>query len=152
MPKLRAELSRAQSSDQDLSLARLRIDTTYAPAHASALGEVLRMIRETFPAHDLVFETAPDSCAILLPDTDIDSAVHSLDELRARISRALPEGRSLTVSVGVSSRAGRLIEEDTILEEATVSMEKAVREGGNQVIGFRADPSRFREALSSARS
>jgi hypothetical protein len=60
------------------------------------------------------------------------------------------EGRGRTVSVGVSSRGGRLIEALTLLEEAETALAKASREGGNQVIGFRADPARFRATLTGS--
>ena len=60
------------------------------------------------------------------------------------------EGRTRSVSIGVSSRGGRLIDEKVVLEEADVAVAKASREGGNQVIGFRADAARFRSSLTES--
>lgn len=152
-PRLESELSRAESSDLDLSLARLRLDEPNVDSRLPlVIAEVTRMIRESFPLHDMIFESGDDSCTILIPDTEIDVAVHTLDELRNRISAAVLEGKKRTVSIGVSSRAGRLIDGRTLLEEADVSLEKASREGGNQVIGFRADAARFRESLTGSRA
>jgi hypothetical protein len=51
------------------------------------------------------------------------------------------------LSAGVTSRGGRLIDAEVLREEAQVALAKAGREGGNQVVGFRADPARFREKL-----
>jgi GGDEF domain-containing protein len=150
-PRLRAELSRAASADLDIALARVRIDEPFADAklpivHASVAG----ILRESFPLHDLIFETGNDSYTLLLPDSDVDAAVRNLESFRKAVAGAQVEGRMRSVSIGVSSRGGRLIEASTLLEEADVSLAKASREGGNQVIGFRADPSRFRETLTGS--
>jgi GGDEF domain-containing protein len=151
-PRLRAELSRAAASDLDIALAKIRIDEPFADAklpivHASIAG----ILKESFPLHDLMFESGNDSYALLLPDTDVDSAVRNLDAFRTTVAGAAVEGRMRSVSIGVSSRGGRLIDESTLLEEADISLAKASREGGNQVIGFRADPSRFRDTLAGTR-
>jgi diguanylate cyclase (GGDEF)-like protein len=143
----------AQSSDLDLALARLRLDQSQGDTRLPlVIAEMTRMIRESFPLHDMIFESGDDSCTILIPDAEIDASVHALDELRKRIAATPLEGRSRTVSIGVSSRAGRLIDGRTLLEEADVSLAKAYREGGNQVIGFRADAARFRETLTESRA
>ncbi len=80
---------------------------------------------------------------------DIDTAVRRMEGLRRRLGESPTDGLKHTVSIGVSSRGGRLIDDRVLLEEAELSAEKASREGGNQVIGFRADPARFREVLNS---
>jgi hypothetical protein len=149
-PRLKAELERAASSDQDLSLARLRIDEPFADARLPLVhGEIARLLKASFPLHDLLFEAGDDSYTILLPDSDIDAAVRAVEELRKKVAASIIEGRNRTLSAGVSSRGGRLIGESVMREEAEVAVAKASREGGNQVIGFRADPARFRESLAS---
>ena len=98
---------------------------------------------------DLLFEVGHDSFAVVLPDTDIDQAVRSLEAVRARAGTAPAGGRAWPLSVGVTSRAGRLVEEKTMRAEARAALEKALGEGGNRVIGFRADPAKFRQSLAS---
>ena len=152
-PRLHAELERAALADQDVALARIQIDEPFVDSRLPMVyAAIARLLREIFPLHDLIFEAGDDSYALLLPDSEVDAAVRTLDEFRARVAGTAIEGRTRTVSIGVSSRGGRLIEDSTLLEEANVSADKATREGGNQVIGFRADPSRYRDSLSSARS
>ena len=111
---------------------------------------VARAIKATFPQQDLLFESGDDSYTVVLPDMGLDSAVRLFEELRRKVSRTSREGRQPSLSIGVSSRGGRLIDHPTLLEEAGTAMAKASREGGNQVIGFRADASRFREVLTGA--
>ncbi len=149
-PRMKAELERAASSDQDIALARLRIDEPYADARLPLVhAEVARLLKASFPLHDLLFEAGDDSYALLLPDTDLDAAVRAVEDLRKKVASGIIEGKSRTLSAGVSSRGGRLIDETVMREEAEVAVAKASREGGNQVIGFRADPARFRDSLAS---
>jgi GGDEF domain-containing protein len=107
------------------------------------------MLLQAFPQHDLIFETGNDSCTLVLPEMDVDSALKRLDGFRSKVAGTPVEGRTRTVSIGVSSRGGRLLDERTLREEADVAVAKASREGGNQVIGFRADAARFRDKLQS---
>jgi GGDEF domain-containing protein len=152
-PRLRAEIERAASTDQDLVLARIRIDEPFADAKLPMVyAELARMLKESFPLHDLIFESGNDSYTLLIPDTDIDAGVRILEDFRKKVEKASIEAKKRTVSIGASSRGGRLIEERTVLEEVDVSMAKASREGGNQVVGFRADPARFRDTLSGSRA
>jgi hypothetical protein len=157
-PRLRAEIERAASGDQDISFASLRIDQRGAqppgaqPSGAqlpAARASIAGLLRETFPSHDLLFETGGDSFAVILPDTDIDQAVKSLEAMRKKAAGTAVDGKARTLSIGVSSRGGRLVEEKTLLVEGKVAREKASREGGNRVVGFRADPARYRHTLSS---
>ncbi len=152
-PRLHAELERAAVADQDVALARVQIDEPFVDSRLPKVyTAIARLLRETFPLHDLIFEAGDDSYTLLLPDNEVDAAVRVLDEFRGKVADTVIEGRNRTVSIGVSSRGGRLIEDITLLEEASVSAAKATREGGNQVMGFRADPARYRDSLSTART
>jgi hypothetical protein len=144
-PRLKAEIGRAAASDQDLSFARVVMDLPPdAPGTDAAVAEVARQLHSSFPVDDLLFESGPGTFSVIMPDQDLDLAVRNLEALRTRV--ATTSGRP-TVSIGVSARGGRLIEEDTLLVEAEIASSRAVREGGNRVVGFRADPARFRAAL-----
>jgi diguanylate cyclase (GGDEF)-like protein len=148
-PRLKAELDRAASADQDLSLAHMRIDGMQKDGRLPTVYvEIAKLLKQSFPIRDLIFETGDDSCAVILPDTDVDSALKVLDELRKKLATQPIEGRARTLSVGVSSRGGRLVDDRFLREEADVALAKASREGGDQVIGFRADAARFRETLT----
>ena len=145
-PRLKAELDRAASSDQDLSMACIRIDGPAADAHLHA--EIAKLLKQSFPIHDLIFETGDSSYAVIMPDADVDASLQALEGLRRKLSEQPVGGRPRTLSIGVSSRGGRLVDDRVLQEEAGVALAKATREGGNQVIGFRADAARFREALA----
>ncbi len=142
-PKLRAELERAVTAGRDIALARIRVDEPYADSHLpEAYTEIARVLLLRFPAHDCLFETGNDAITAVIPEADIDAAVRALEAFRKAVVSRQIEGKARALSVGVSSRGGRLVSPSTLLEEADISVAKAAREGGNQVIGFRADPSR----------
>ncbi len=146
--KLRAELEKAEAAGQDLALARIRIDEPYSDSHLAAVyTEIARVLLLRFPAHDCLFETGSDLFTVLIPEADIDAAVRGLDALRKAVASRQIEGKVRAVSIGVSSRGTRMISASTLMEEADISLSKASREGGNQVVGFRADPSRYRAGV-----
>jgi hypothetical protein len=147
-PRLKAEIERAAAADLDLAFARIVLDVPPdAPGRESASAAVARQLRSSFPVADLLFESGPGSFSVVLPDQDLDQAVRTLEGLRSRVASSASPGRRCSVSVGVSARGGRLIEENTLLVEAELASGRAAREGGNRVVGFRADPAKFRAAL-----
>jgi diguanylate cyclase (GGDEF)-like protein len=150
LPRLRSEIERAASFDEDLSLCYMRIDNPPAGGkRTEVLAAFADALKSTFPLRDLLFETGGDFFAMVLPDTDIDQAISILEGFRGKVERLEIAGARYTASLGASSRGGRLVDEKSLLEEAEAAVRKAHSEGGNQVIGFRADPMRFRESLSA---
>jgi len=150
LPRLRSEIERAASFDMDLSLCFVQADNRIAEdQRVQITAAYVDALKSTFPLRDLVFEMGSASFAIILPDTDIDQAVAALDNLRGKLEALQVAGTRLSASLGASSRGGRLIDEKSLLEEAEASLHKAHDEGGNQVVGFRADPMRFRETLNA---
>jgi len=147
-PRLKSEIERAAAADQDLSFARLVLDLRPGDrGFEAAAAAVAHQLRSSFPVADLLFEGGPGVFSVLLPDTDLDQAVRTLEGFRSRVASDASGGTRCTVSVGVSARGGRLIEENTLLVEAEIASGRASREGGNRVVGFRADPAKFRTAL-----
>ncbi len=145
--RLKFEIDRAAAADEDVSVACMEIDGRDSAEPSDAvLKESSTALLEACPLHDLVFKTGGGSYSVIIPDADIDRAVKSLEEVRARVFRS----RTGTISVGVGSRAGRLIDGTTLWREAGVSLEKAKREGGNRVVGFRASSVKFRQVLSGS--
>jgi GGDEF domain-containing protein len=148
-PRIKSEIERAASSDLDLSIARITIDHAPSGDGLETLTAALaKVLKEAFPVGDLAFESGPGSLALILPDMDVDQAARSLDTFR-RSAAPLASAQGARLSIGVSSRGGRLVDAATLVDEAVVAARKASNEGGNRVIGFRADPARFRQTLSA---
>lgn len=149
--RLQSEVARSASTDQDLSVALVEIDYPAPDSDQGAvLDSVTRLLKSSFPLHDLLFQLGSRTFAAVIPDMDVDQAVRIADGFRARVSQTDVAGRIYTVSTGVTARAGRLVDRDTLRREAEVALRKAITDGGNRVVGFRADPSRYRETLAPA--
>jgi GGDEF domain-containing protein len=149
-PKIRIELEKAVATGRDLALARIRIDEPFADSRMPIVyPEIAAILLKSFPDRELLFDTGIDSFAALIPDADIHAAVRSLESFRKVVNGREIEGKIRSLSIGVTSRSGRVIQGSLLLEEADVALAKASREGGNRVIGFSADPSRYRMNMAS---
>ncbi len=154
--RLRFELERAASFDQDLSLALIIPDSLsrQPPALPAASVEpvyrrLAQAVAERYPLRDLVFELKGYMIGLIVPDRSLDQSIVDLESFRKSAQERRWEGEAVTVSIGLSSRNGRLISPDILLREARASLARAVREGGNQLIAFRADPDKFRKVVSA---
>jgi hypothetical protein len=143
--RLKFELERAASFDQDLVLVVMALDDSDAFGPGDAYADAAAAIRRAFPYQDLTFEHGPGSFALLLPDQDIDGGIESVQRFR----RGLPTAISLCS--GLSSRNGRLVSGKTLLTEAERALRKARAEGPGRTVAFRADADKYRGVISSRR-
>jgi len=143
--RLKFEIERAASFDQDLVFALV------APANKekSLFIEFSKAMADRFPFRDLIFEQDDSSCAIILPDKSLDQAVKELENLRNLFAKKNWHKQRTTISIGLGARNGRLITQEILVREARVSLKKAIKEGGNRLIAFRADPEKFRKVVTS---
>ncbi len=145
-PRLRFELEKAADSGNDLVLAIARIDGFSAAPQTEALyNAVARHVDEVFSAHNLVFSWKEGGYAVIMPGADLEEGMRRAEILRQNIASAKLEGQDVTLSVGLTARNSRAIDERTILIEASASAEKASSEGQNQVIAFRVDPAKYQQ-------
>jgi GGDEF domain-containing protein len=129
--------------DAELCLALIVSRGVAGNRHAYLqLGGILR---ELAVVPDLAFEYDRAGFALIMPETELSAALDLLGGVRSRYER---QGGTVTVSIGVSERGGRLIEGRRIFAEAKRAVQRAVRAGGNQLVGFRADPVKFRRVQS----
>jgi len=111
-------------------------DTTLCGA-AAACGEILRR-------NDLLARIGGDEFAVLLPETELDSAVRLAERVCARVAECQwfhggSAPVSVTVSVGCAAAAGdeRI---EALLEHADFALLQAKRAGRNRVVAFREPP------------
>ncbi len=143
--RLKFELERAASFDQDLALAVMAIDELRQGGPGDQYGEVAAAIRRAFPYQDLTFEHGAGRFALILPDQDIDRGIENVGRFLANT----PKG--VTLCTGLSSRNGRLVSGKTLLAEAERALDKARADGRGRVVAFRADPAKYRDTVSRAR-
>ena len=112
--RIAEEIARARRYGHPLSLALIDIDhfKRLNDAGGHALGdEVLRrfgaMMRGHFRASDLVARIGGEEFAVLFPETAVDGALSSVEQLRTRVALDGPDelaaGHGITLSAGVAA-------------------------------------------------
>jgi len=96
------------------------------------LQQVAAVLRQRLRRGDLAARYGGDEFVVLLPDTDIASAVQVAADLRQRIERA-PGPRRVTVSIGVAGSATASLDGASLLAAADAAMYLAKRAGRNRV-------------------
>jgi PleD family two-component response regulator len=82
---------------------------------------------------------------------DVDHALRMSEELHKKLAlmfRSQTANGSTDIHIGLSSRAGRLVDADRIIGEAMAALSKAKQDGGARIIAFRPDPEKFRAYLA----
>jgi GGDEF domain-containing protein len=145
--RLGSELERAAASDQDLSL--LFIGSPELDGYN--LKVLAKHILEAFPFRDLVFEHDSQAIAVILPDKDLDQSLQEARGFQSRLRSGSWSG-PVNISVGLSARNGRLISPNRLLTEVSQALKQAESAGGGQIIAFRADPDKYRSAITAGRA
>ena len=141
--RLSLELERAAENDLDLALFMIQIrDAEDTPVTSTVLGS---LILEQFPFEDLAFEYSDGRVCVILPGTDLDTAMRKGQRFITLLKRH--ELGSYKVNIGASSRNGRLVESDRLLTEAREALSRTDDE--STMVGFRPDPDRYRSYIAT---
>ncbi len=106
------------------------------------IRQVAAVMRERVRATDIVARLSGDEFAILMPQTDVEGALHLGEDLRAQVAeqvRPAPEAPPTTISVGVTMFGGseREAGPEAVLVAADQAMYRAKEGGRNQITLFR---------------
>ncbi len=143
--RMEQELARARRSGGPTAMIMLDLDEFKAinDKHGHHVGdEVLRVIgyvcRETLRETDVIGRLGGEEFAIVLPETDVESAVAVAERLRQNIAGAavsLEHGGLLrfTASIGVEMLGDAVADVDTLMRQADHALYSAKRSGRNRV-------------------
>jgi hypothetical protein len=144
--RLSFELRRAASFDQDLVLLLLSSPTLMkGQPHYRLTADT---IIDFFTFQDLTFEYKNNGFAIILPNMELDQGIQKSEAFLKKL-HSQDETLEPKFSVGLSARNGRLLNGGRLLHEAEKALEKAESHEGNQIIGFRSDPVKYRKYIAS---
>lgn len=103
-----------------------------------AIADVLRSALRC--DHDILARFGGEEFAIMLPRTDLQSALAISERLRAAIGAArvdsLPDLGGVTVSIGVATTTSGFDSTDDLLRAADIAMYTAKREGRDRVVAW----------------
>ncbi len=107
------------------------------------IRRVAGVMRERVRATDIVARLSGDEFAILMPQTDVEGALHLGEDLRSQIAETIqptPDADPATISVGVTMFGGEKgIGAESVLVAADQAMYQA-KEGGRNKIALFRDP------------
>jgi len=146
--RLSSELRRSASFEQDLSLLITSLDG--ASRGDEEFNLFATTVRDFFSFKDMAFLFGDGGAALILPNIDVDHALRMSEELLKKLGVLFQDrsaGGAPGVFMGLSSRAGRLVDADRIIGEAMAAMSKA-KGGGSRIMAFKPDPEKFRAYLA----
>lgn len=151
--RLGGELSRSAAIEQDLSLLLLSLEgLSRADADYRVIAEAAR---DFFSFRDLAFERGEGGFALVLPNLDLAHALRMAEEFHKKLAAQLHHrarsaaGEGLPLYLGLSSRAGRLVEARRLIEEASLALDRAREEKDTKIVAFKPDPDKYRLWLAS---
>lgn len=120
------------------------INDTYGHhAGDNLIRQVADVMRERVRGTDIVARLSGDEFAILMPQTDVEGALHLGEDLRSQIAESIhatPEADPATISVGITMFGGEKgAGAESVLVAADQAMYQAKEGGRNQIALFR-DP------------
>jgi len=142
----RAELERARRTGHPVSCIMFDVDhfkkvnDTYGhDAGDAVLKTLARTARETLRGMDVLGRIGGEEFAAILPETDLEAALHAAERLRLAVASMNVEhdGRPLpvTVSLGVALSSGPDESLDDLLRRADQALYRAKQGGRNRVVG-----------------
>lgn len=142
---LHAQISLACRKGLSLCLMLIDVDhfkqynDTYGHLQGDmVLREVARLITENVRAYDFVARYGGEEFAVILPDTEIDTALGVAERIRQVIAQYQFPNHAVTVSIGVAGwHAG--IDPSRLIQEVDSALYEAKRLGRNRVCLAKAD-------------
>jgi hypothetical protein len=137
--KLNHELENASSLDQDLVIGIIKCESL-TDDNNDLFAEQLK---EDLNNSDILFEYKENNIAVIIPDANLDDALHIFETFTAKEEEEYGE-----INIGISSRNNRKISGSRIFMEAENALHKAFEDSDKNIVGFRSDPEKFREFLA----
>jgi hypothetical protein len=136
---LDAELRRAESSGQDLTVAVLEYGNPNDPEGA-AFEDFIHITVDYFGHTTMTFKKGDTGITAIFPGTSLDAGIEQINEFRERIPARFARG----LAAGISSRQDRQVAADRLLLEAVEATVKSREDPENRVVAFKSDPEKYR--------
>jgi len=144
--RLNSELHRCSSVENDLVLIMMNFkDISDDSTFKTAADEAARF----FSSRDLLFEYGQSGITAIIPGIDLDTGISKSEKFYQRAAEKFAGDSAYGLCIGISSRAGRLVNADRLLLETSEALKRAGRDTVTSIIGFRSDPDKYREYIKN---
>ncbi|MCL2230100.1 MAG: hypothetical protein FWC01_03320 [Treponema sp.] len=146
--RLDSELHRCASTEKDLALLLIEFnDITNDIMFKQAAEEAVNF----FTSRDLLFEYGAYGISVILPGSGFDFAITRAEKFYQRILEKFPNSYDSTsaISIGLSTRSGRLLNAERLIHEAKEALKKARNDSKTSIIAFKSDPEKYRAFIAS---
>lgn len=140
--RLAEEFSRAQRTDENLSILLLDVDyfKTFNdsfghPAGDDALRRITRLLEKDMRLYDLLARYGGEEFAIILPNTSLQGALVMGERFRRTIELSSWSHRPLTITVGAATVHPGIATVAELVQAADRALYRAKQEGRNRVCG-----------------
>ncbi|MCR5218096.1 hypothetical protein [Treponema sp.] len=148
IPRLDSELIRAASCEQDLALYTIRIPSLDWTSECGK--KISGIILQAVKFNDLVFNYKEDGCSAIIQELNIPQALNKAQEMLKNINSVIKnQDKDLRCSIGISTRALRLISGQRLFNESEQSLFHAIEDEDSPIVAFKADSEKYRNYLAS---
>jgi GGDEF domain-containing protein len=148
--RLASELHRCAAFEQDLVFIAMEFDN-----RKNSIDPLFNTFTELavkhFTLRDLIFEWGNHGIAVIIPNVDLDQAFARSEEFYAKVRTQLTAYFSAgsDLAMGLSSRAGRLIDAERLIFETSQALAKAKADPVSSIVAFRSDPEKYRAFIAA---
>ena len=145
--RLESELHRCSASEEDLVFIMIE------PRKAKFEEDDLRKLADEGVANlterDLIFEKGEQGMTLIIPTLELEQGLTKSEQFRRHIRNSMIDdsGYPPDLRIGMSSRAGRLVEADRLILEASEALSKAINDLEHPIVAFKSDPEKYREFI-----
>ena len=154
--QLHEEIERATRYSTPLSMLMVDVDRfkTYNdtfghPAGDLVLRKVAEILQSTCRVHDFVARYGGEEFAIILTESDRESAIATAERLREAIEAAPWPSRRVTASFGVATFSPATDDTTSLITQADTALYAAKRNGRNCVTSLRFPPQKESPAVNA---
>jgi hypothetical protein len=149
--RLGSELHQCASFDQDMVYIMMEFKDTVLLD--DALYKRLADEAVTFFTHrDLIFEKGEWGISVIVPNIDLDQGFTLSEEFHNRILSACSTSDPAKIPelcIGLSSRAGRLVDTERLMLEASQALSRAWDDKVSPIVAFKSDPEKYRAFIAT---
>jgi hypothetical protein len=146
--RLNSELHRCASTEKDLTLLMMEFkDKLNNHQFKEAADEAVSL----FTSRDLLFEKDDQGISVILPGLDLENGLSKAQKLHHRIKEKLffTHKADDCIYIGLSSRAGRLLDAERMLLETNEALQKARADRDTSIIAFKSNLDKYRKFIAS---